>query len=257
MENNSITKTLLVVILLCGVCSLIVSAVAVQLRPLQEANEELELRKTILQVTDMYRPGQDVLRKSSAVESRIVNLASGQFANEIDVDQFDMQSAISDPALSSALPPEQDIASIGRLPKYAKVHLIKKDEKLKYIVLPIQGYGLWSTLYGFIALYPDGNTVYGLKFYQHKETPGLGGRVDDFAWRKQWRGKKIYDTTDNPALTIGKCASAKNTSTEYRLDGLSGATITSCGVNNMISFWFSEKGYNRFLTVKPFNKGVG
>ncbi len=257
MDNNSIAKTLIVIVLLCGVCSIIVSAMAIGLRPLQEANARAEISRGVLEVSGLYQPGVDEAELLKLAESRIVDLATGRFADAIAAEDFDLQSALTDPSLTRALSAQEDIASIGRLPRYIKVSLIRRDDRLLRIVLPVYGYGLWSTLYGFIALEPDANTVYGLKFYQHKETPGLGGRVDSPAWRAQWHGKRIYDDEGNLRLTVGKCGTMTNKTEEHQLDGLSGATLTACGVDNIIRFWFGKQAYGRFLELRPFDEGGG
>lgn len=257
MDNNSIGKTLIVIVLLCGVCSIIVSAMAISLRPLQQANAEAEINRGVLDVSGLYRSGADEAELLELVENRIVDLSTGRFVDTIAPEDFDLQRVFIDPNLTRVLSAQEDIASIGRLPKYMKVSLIRQDERLMRIVLPVYGYGLWSTLYGFIALNSDANTVYGLKFYQHKETPGLGGRVDSPAWRAQWRGKRIYDDTKKPQLTVGKCRPIANKAEDYQLDGLSGATLTACGVDNIIRFWFGEQGYGRFLELRPFDEEGG
>jgi Na+-transporting NADH:ubiquinone oxidoreductase subunit C len=109
--------------------------------------------------------------------------------------------------------------------------------------LPIEGYGLWGFLYGFIAMEADGETIAGITFYLHMETPGLGGEVDNPTWKGLWRGKKAFrPSSDEVAIAV-----IKNASDEYGVDALSGATITSRGVTNMLTFWFGEHGFGPFL----------
>ena len=156
MRNDSITKTLVVIILLCGVCSILVSTAAVQLRSVQEGNAALELNQGILKVVGLYKDGSDINQLMQMVDTRIVDLSTGNFNDGITADGFDMIDSANDISRSRALSAAEDIASIGRLPQYAKVHLIRQQQQLKYIILPIYGYGLWSTLYGFIALESDG-----------------------------------------------------------------------------------------------------
>ena len=111
------------------------------------------------------------------------------------------------------------------------------------IVLPIKGYGLWSTLYGFLALDKDAVTVRGITYYQHGETPGLGGEVDNPTWKAKWPGRKAYDESWAPALRVIKGQAGPPSSSPHQVDGLSGATITSRGVNDMINFWLGESGF--------------
>ena len=120
-------------------------------------------------------------------------------------------------------------------------------DNIKKLILPIRGYGLWGTLYGYIAIESDFNTVSGIEFYDHKETPGLGAEVDNPRWKSSWKGKKIYNN-DQVALEVikGKVDTG-DIESEYKIDGLSGATITSRGVTNMVSYWFSDSGYANLL----------
>ena len=103
--------------------------------------------------------------------------------------------------------------------------------------IPISGYGLWSTLYGFLALEPDLNTVKGITFYSHAETPGLGGEVDNPSWQAQWPGKQILDARGQlVGVSLKKGAVDESIPFEqaHQVDGLSGATITSNGVTNFV-----------------------
>ncbi len=250
MANDSVSKTLIVIFTLCVLCSVVVSTAAVMLRPLQEQNKLAELNASIRQVAGLPRSADDDVESGTVVEARIVELASGEYVTEPEVAAFDMVDSARDPQLSTALADGDDIARIQRLPQFAKIYLLKRGDRLDKIVLPLYGYGLWSTLYGFIALEADANTVYGLQFYQHGETPGLGGRVDEPAWRALWRGKRVYESgVGAPVLDVIKGrVGGGDSRAPYKVDGLSGATITGRGVGNMVRFWFGERGYRRFLS---------
>lgn len=259
MANDSVSKTLIVIFTLCVLCSVVVSTAAVMLRPLQEQNRLAELNASIRQVAGLPRSDEGDVGAGIVVEARIVELESGEVVGEPEIAGFDMVNSARDPQLSTALASGDDIARIQRLPRFAKIYLLKRGDQLDKIVLPLYGYGLWSTLYGFIALEADANTVYGLQFYQHGETPGLGGRVDDPAWRALWRGKRVYESgVGAPVLDVikGRVAAADSRA-RYKVDGLSGATITSHGVGNMIRFWFGERGYRRFLVKNWPQPAVG
>jgi Na+-transporting NADH:ubiquinone oxidoreductase subunit C len=98
-------------------------------------------------------------------------------------------------------------------------------------------------MYGFIALEKDLQTVSGLTFYEQKETPGLGGEVENPQWKKQWAGKKVFDAEGKVALQVVK-GSAEG---EYGVDGLSGATITSNGVTNLVHYWLGPSAFGPFI----------
>jgi Na+-transporting NADH:ubiquinone oxidoreductase subunit C len=171
-------------------------------------------------------------------------LATGKVDEGVDPRTFNVRKAADDPARSVAIPADQDIAQIKRRANDALIYLVKDGERIKSIILPIHGRGLYSTLYGFIALRNDGSTVEGLSFYEHGETPGLGGEVDNPRWRNQWVGKRIYD--DKGELKFQVIKGGVDTSrpdAQYQVDAIAGATLTSRGVNNLMRYWFSDAGY--------------
>ena len=243
-NNESIRKTVTVAMVLCLVCSVIVSASAVILRPEQAVNEKANMQMNILQAAGLFDPQQSIPAQFQIVSTRLVNLETGEFVSGMDVDRYDQRKASKDPSMNRVLSTDEDIASIKRQAKIAKVYLVENDEQIEKIILPIHGYGLWSTLYGFMALEGDGNTVAGLGFYEHAETPGLGGEVDNPGWKKQWTGKQVYKD-DRVALRLVK-GGAERTDI-YGVDALSGATLTSRGVDNLVKFWLSDTGFKPFL----------
>jgi len=246
-SNDSIGKVLKVAFTLCIVCSVIVSAAAVVLKPAQEANKSLDRKRNILQAAGMLEEGRSVEEQFADVEERFVDLSTGQFTDDVPPD-YDQRAASKDPSRSRDIPTDEDIAKIGRQADVAEVYLVRGDDgDVEKIILPVHGYGLWSTLYGFLALEADGNTVAGLGFYDHGETPGLGGEVDNPRWKMQWPGKKVF-RDDEVALKLAKGAVDPSDPDEpWRVDGLSGATLTSRGVTNLVTFWMGDEGYAPFL----------
>jgi Na+-transporting NADH:ubiquinone oxidoreductase subunit C len=119
---------------------------------------------------------------------------------------------------------------------------------IEKVILPIYGKGLWSTLYGFLALGKDLNTVEGITFYEHGETPGLGGEVDNPNWKALWKGKMAFDDAGTVALTVikGKVDPSEENA-RYQIDGLSGSTLTTRGLDAMVKFWLGDQGYGAFL----------
>lgn len=245
MPPDSAPKTVFVAMTLCLVASMAVSAVAVSLRPLQEVNKLKDKQVNLLQVAGVYDPGQDVVEAFKAFEPKVLELASGEFTDAFDPATFDDRAAADDPETSTAL--EDDPASIGRQSKYVTVYLLRDEAgDLDKVVLPIHGYGLWSTLYGFIAIEENGNDIVGLQFYEHGETAGLGAEVDNPRWKTLWRGKKLKDENGDIQITVAKTAPPAGA--DYHVDALSGATLTSNGVDSLVRFWMSESGYGPFLT---------
>lgn len=250
-SNNMSTVT--VALALCLVCSVLVSAVAVGLKPQQQANAQLDINKNILVAAgdfDGATEGKaDVATKFADYQVKLVNLATGTFAEGADldklggVDAYSMANAAKDANLSTDLG-DADTAGIGRLPNFAKVYIKQgADGQVESLVLPVYGAGLWGKIYGFMTLEGDANTIKGISFYEHKETPGLGALIESDKFRDQFPQKQAYDESGNVALAVTKAGLAK----EGQIDGISGATLTSKGVNNFIQFWLSDAGYKKFL----------
>ncbi len=247
-NNDTIKKTVIVTVLLCFVCSIIVSSASVLLKPLQVANKQIDFNKSILAAAGLFDETKTVAEQFSQVETRIIDLRTGKFTTEFDGVAFDQRKSAKDPSLSDVLAKKEDPAGIRRKEHYAQVYLVNNDSGLSKLILPIHGYGLWSTLYGFLALEADLQTVVGIGYYEHGETPGLGGEVDNPNWKALWPGKKVYDQSGGVALSVIKGKVGSTTSgAEHKVDGLSGATLTTKGVDNMVRYWLGAQGYAAFL----------
>ncbi|PID64919.1 MAG: NADH:ubiquinone reductase (Na(+)-transporting) subunit C [Gammaproteobacteria bacterium] len=238
--SNSIS-TIAVALTLCLVCSVLVSGVAVGLKPMQDANAQLDINKNILvaagEIDGAKATAADVDAKFKDFTVKMVNLKDGTFASEeeitqagiADVTAYSTSDAGKIPELSDAI--EQDTAGIGRMPKFAKVYIkADADGKVESLVLPIYGAGLWGKIYGFLTLEGDANTIKGISFYSHKETPGLGALIEEDKFRGQFPEKKAYSDAGDVAISVTKAGLAKE------------------GLNNFVQFWLSDKGYKNFLT---------
>ena len=113
--------------------------------------------------------------------------------------------------------------------------------------MPVRGKGLWSTLKGFVSVSADDFTTRGITFYSHGETPGLGGEVDNPAWKAQWStAKKTLDADGQVILSVTKSGAAGPND----IDGLAGATITTQGVDKLIKYWLGNDGFGTYLKSK-------
>ncbi len=251
MPGDSVGKTLGVAALLCIVCSILVSGAAVVLRPLQEKNKEMDIKKNLLISAGLVgtsASANEVDRMYERVETKIVDLSSGEYVDDMDIDSYDQKAAAKDPSMSIMISPKNDIAKIKRREKFSKVFLIKDGEEISMIVLPVYGKGLWSTLYGFISIATDLNTIKGFGFYDHAETPGLGGEIDNPKWKSIWIGKKLFDENWKTAITVIKGAVNPNGKmVQHQIDGISGATLTSVGVSYLVQYWVGEDGFYKYL----------
>jgi len=248
LPNDNIVKTIGVATLLCLVCSVIVSGAATILKPKQVENKLLDKKSNILTVAGISNPDKSIEELFAGVETRVVELASGDYTDAVDVINFDQRKASKDPAYRVVLTKDQDIAQIGGRSKYANVYLVRDGDAVSKIILPVKGYGLWSTMYGFIALEADATTVSGITFYEHGETPGLGGEIENKKWQSSWSGKQIVDATGKPTLKLIKGLVAPDSvNADYEIDGLAGATLTSNGVSNLVQFWMGKNGFGPYL----------
>lgn len=253
--KNSNAKTLTVALVLCLVCSVMVSAVAVGLKSQQQRNVQLDQNKNILiaaGLADDNTPANKVHELSADFKPRLIHLKEGRFATDEelakaginDVTTYNADAASKRPGLGNAL--EEDPARLSYTPVYAKVYVKEKaDGTPELMVLPIKGYGLWGTIFGFLTLESDLNTIKGVSFYSHKETPGLGSRITEPNWRALWQGRPIYDDKGEIIFGVVKNGAAKP-NPNY-IDGISGATLTGRGVHNFIQFWLGDEGYKPFL----------
>lgn len=262
-NKDSIQNVIVIALVVCLFCAIVVAGSAVALKERRVENKALDKSKNVLIAAGLFEEGvtkvEDINTLFARFEPRVVDLRTKQLLSEAEVAtveqqleisflDYDQRKAAKDPALSSALTDLEDIASINRREHYSLIYLLRSESGIDRIVLPVHGYGLWSTLYGFLALEADGNTVSGITFYEHAETAGLGGEVDNPAWKAKWPGKQIYADHGGVAMRVIKGAVDPNVAESvHQVDGLSGATLTSNGVSNMIAYWLGDDGYGPVL----------
>jgi Na+-transporting NADH:ubiquinone oxidoreductase subunit C len=267
MQREGIFNTFLVSTLLCLVCSLLVSGAAILLRKQQVENVELFRKRNVLQVVGMDKAaienaGGVAKAFADSVTDLLIDLKSGEVAidqlsesmklsPEEALVKFDpikaAKNAANDPSLATVFNNKrEDVAGLGvGRENFAHVYRYQAQGQEPVWIFPIRGRGLWSTLKGFVALESDLQTVVGLTFYEHAETPGLGGEVDNPNWKQKWIGKKVFGPNGEVKIEVLK-GSASPTD-EFAVDGLSGATITSKGVSNMLDFWLGPQGFGPFI----------
>ncbi len=249
LANDSLEKTIAVAFSLCFVCAILVSFAAVALRPLQVENKALDMKKNILDVAGLMEEDTNINQAfASQIEEKLINIETGEYVEGMNIASYDQRKAAKDPAQNIILTRAQDIASIKKKAKIAKIYLVKNAGVIESIILPMHGYGLWSTMYGFLALEADGQTVKSINFYDQAETPGLGGEVVNPNWRALWKGKKVYSDAGEPVLKLIKgVVDLNRAGSEFQVDGLAGATLTSNGVSNLVKYWMSAEGFALYL----------
>jgi Na+-transporting NADH:ubiquinone oxidoreductase subunit C len=235
----------------CGICAVVVAGAAVLLEERQLANVTLDRQAKVLTLAGLVEEGASLTSESAAqlfdesIQSQVIDLKTGSVREEIDAATFDQRKAARDVDTSFEAP--DNPAKVRRLPNNALVYRVVPDGKLRSIIVPISGQGLWSTLYGYLALNPDGTTIEGITFYEHKETPGLGGEIDNPRWKALWPGRKAFDDKWKPVIAVKKGTAGPPEEDPYQVDGLSGATITSRGVGFLVRFWLGDDGFGPYL----------
>ncbi len=249
MPKETVGKTFFVAFAVCVVFSVIVSSAAVVLRPLQEEQKILDKKRNILGAAGLLSEGVSIDEAFASIEARVVDLETGEYVDSEDAATFDPRAAVRDPARSVAIPGAQDVAGIKRRAKRAAVYLVRDGDRVTKAILPIYGKGLWSTMYGFVALDArDANTVRGLVFYEHGETPGLGGEIENPQWQALWNGKKTFGASGEVRLTVIKgLVDTSRPGAEHQVDGLSGATITTRGVDGTVRYWLGDGGFGPYI----------
>jgi len=243
VRRESDLRTFMTALVLAVVCSFLVSGAAVALKPKQKKNKELDRKRNVLIAGGLMADGIDVEKAFEEIEIQFVDMKTSE-KSDGDIDAyFDNFKKLSTGESSIRLTKAQDVAGIKSIPAKVPLFILKKDGQLDKVILPVYGSGLWSTLYGFLALESDLNSVSGITFYEHAETPGLGGEVDNPLWKDSWIGKKIYG--DGGDILFGLVKGGVKS--EYQVDSISGATLTSVGVENIIKFWLGDNGFAGYL----------
>lgn len=249
---HSTSYTLRFAFMVCVVCSVFVAGSAVLLRERQEANKLLDRQSKVLAIAGITSADESLGRDEIAARfeerilARLVNLETGRYDASMDANTYDQRRALSDEGQSRRAP--SNSAKVARLPHLAQVfHVMAEDGAVEMLILPISGKGLWSTLYGYLALDADATTVRGITFYEHGETPGLGGEVDNPRWKALWNNRLAFDETRTPRIEVIKGTAGPPDADPHHVDGLSGATITSRGVSHMLQLWLGPNGFGPYL----------
>lgn len=195
MSDN--TRSIIFTLVLCIVCSLLLTAASTSLKPIQQKNIALNRQ-------------QNVLKAGGYIDNNTI--ISGEETKKL---------------FSEKIHPAQLPGKDGKLEFYLKYN---DSGKISGYIIPLISNGLWGKIYGYIALEKNGKTVSGISIYQHEETPGLGGEIEKQPFLKDFVNKKITDKNGNfTGIRIAK-GKAENSipkdQLENYVDGISGATLT-------------------------------
>jgi len=223
------------------------------LKPVQLRNQLVEKSRNIIGLTGLAEPGQllsedEILAAVEQLDIRVLDVNTGLFTNDIDPAEYDARAARNNPELSIAIPAGEDLASIGRREQYVVVYLVWNGAQLQRVILPVYGQGMWSTLYGYIALEADLNTVAAMTFYEQTETAGLGDQVQNRDWLAKWKGRKVYGGPGDIRFRVASgSVSPGSPAATHQVDAMTGATVTGDAVTQLIRYWFGPHGYAKLI----------
>ena len=253
MNNEEPRKALIVVLSVALFCSVLVSLATVLLEPLQQRNALVDRSRNIVALSGLVPPGKElsadeVLAAVAQLDARLVDLETGRFLDSDDVDEFDSRAASASSETSIAIPPDLDLARLGRRSRLEKIYLVWGDSGLQRVILPIRGEGMWSTLYGYLVLDEDLNTIAAASFYEQAETPGLGDQITSAAWLGLWPGRRLFTDSGEFRFRVAEGPiDSGSPSARYQVDGLTGATVTGSAVTALVRYWFGPHGYAPLL----------
>ncbi len=236
MNTNSTRYTFLFAVIVCVVCGVLLSAVSEGFRKQRELNEELDVKKNILKAVELKQP---IAPKMKAAEILEV------YDSKIEELVIDGNGQVIEGKKPAQLTEKDKDAH--------PLYVYREEGEAVSYAFPIVGQGLWSTLYGYLAVEKDASTIRGITFYKHGETPGLGGEIEKDWFQQNFKGKKIYSITDQKltpiAVVKGKASEVYKDAPElleYHVDGITAATLTCNGVTDMMDKWI--KIYDSYLS---------
>lgn len=239
----------------CFLCAILVSGAATGLRSFQEENQKVDIQRNILRVMELTEPGQELSNEqvktlyAEKVKCIVINSRGEVIDDDADpttINLDEQRKAVQEIAIRQRR--IQELQNVGGQQGAVTTMQAAVDEVEKTLAfpifvtprtppydcycIPISGKGLWSTLYGYFALESDANTVRGITFYKHGETPGLGGEIENPNWQAQFKGKKILENNEFTSIRVYKAEAPEGS--EHGVDGISGATITSRSVEVLL-----------------------
>src|SRR3989338_1626718 len=228
------TYTFVFATIVCVVSAVLLSGVSEGLRKKQEINLDLDVKKNILkavQLKDPIPPKAKATAVLAIYEQKIQELVIDDAGNVVE----------------GKKPSDLGEADKNLYPLY----VYKEGEDVVAYAFPIIGQGLWSTLYGYLAVESDATTVRGITFYKHGETPGLGGEIEKDWFQNNFKGKKIYSQKEHRVKPItvlkGRVSDIyKDEESQYHVDGITAATLTGAGVTELLDCW--NKIYDVYLS---------
>jgi len=219
------------------VCGGLLAFASQALKPRQDANIELERKANILSTVIALDEGSDITK---LYKSRIRELVIDFNGNAVDKTAADVNVGVE-----YKKRPEERL-----LPVYEFMSATDSSN-VENAVIPVFGFGLWNNIAGFVALESDFNTIKGVSYSHVGETPGLGARIASAEIQDRYKGKQIFQASILVSVAMQKGEGMDYSQDPHKVDGMSGATLTAKGVNNMLKDYFGC--YQKYLEK---NKGT-
>jgi Na+-transporting NADH:ubiquinone oxidoreductase subunit C len=244
-KKDSVAGTMVFIIILSLVCSFMITGTVEILKERKLAKKREEVQQYVLKAAGIDISQGDFSELfTQRVQPKMVNLATGKVTEKANLLDFDGRMAAINPETSTK--PKKDIAKIKTMATDIRIFEVYDTKgQLASIVMPIYGKGLWSIIYGYMAIKPDLNTIENIVFYEHGETPGIADFITDPQWLALWQGKTLFDAKGNIAIKVIK-GGAKDGDI-HGIDGVSGATRSGVGIQRLVEFWFGVEGYQTYL----------
>lgn len=222
LPNPYPVKTIGIALLVALACSFAVALTAITLKPTLDTNRLRESAASLVELVETL--GLDL------PTARQVELASGAYVPRV-------------PGTTARLDAGRDLAGLVEVETVAEVYELRRDGRVELVVLPVRGAGYQSVLKGYLALHADLNTIAALTFHEQNETPGMGAKITSKAWQALWVGKRVAG--DDGEIRIRAVRGGGDG--DHEVDGISGATRTVTGINNLLRFWLGPDGYGPYL----------
>lgn len=222
MDTNKNSYTIIYASVMVIIVAFLLAFVSSALKPTQDQNVALDKKKQILASLNIRG-----LADNEAIEAKYKEVVIA-----------DMIVDANGKVLKEGKGKDQDgfaVANKEIAPSNLPVYICQVDSQTKYVV-PMTGRGLWGGLWGYVAINDDLSTVYGAYFSHESETAGLGALIAEEAFQDQFKGKHLFAPADSStvALTVVKKGKVADAETDYKVDGVTGATLTSVGVGTMV-----------------------
>ncbi len=234
MKSYSNTYIFIFSVIMVVIVAILLSFVSMKLKPLQEMNREIERKGDILRSVGDAAEESDVKDKNGYIEQEFDKYITDSYVVNYSGELQESENAF-DITLKIKIQSDQDVKD-----RLFPVFVYTSESGDHKYVVPVRGKGLWGPIWGYVSFDPDLNTIFGAVFDHSKETPGLGAEINTYWFEGAFSGKKIFDET-GAFVSVRVIKNAETEGNPHAVDAISGGTITSMGLDDMLLDYF--EGY--------------